>query len=118
MKNWKGTKGTVKQEHREVDEYGMFDTEVFSGDTIICTMHWAGERIGSTSHSRREDNANLIVDAFNTVNKCDLLPSKLLEQRGELLCLLIEMHENSNATTHIERERFYRVEKAINKAIK
>jgi hypothetical protein len=31
-----------------------------------------------------EANANLIADAFNTANKCNLLPSELLEENNKL----------------------------------
>lgn len=63
MNKFNGTKGEWKQEHRIIDEEGMYGTEVFSGDTVICSMHWAGERIGNTTYSRRGENAKLIASA-------------------------------------------------------
>lgn len=63
MSEFNGTKGNWKQEHRVVDEEGMYSTEVFSGDTVICEMKWAGERIGNTIHSKRAENAMLIAAA-------------------------------------------------------
>ena len=63
MKDLKHTKGEWKQEHRVVDEEGMYSTEVFSGNTVICTMHWAGERIGNITYSRSKENAKLIAAA-------------------------------------------------------
>ncbi len=84
-KKLKITPNKWEQSHRIIDEDGMYGTEVFSGDTIICTMHWAGEKIENTTHSRREGNAKLIADAGNTAQKCDLLPSELLKQRDDLL---------------------------------
>ena len=46
-------------------------------------------------------NAQLIADAFNTANKCDMLPSELLEQSShnikELLGLL-EFHGYTSST--------------------
>lgn len=38
-----------------------------------------------------DKDAKLIADAFNTANKCDMLPSELLEQRDELLLSLKDL---------------------------
>ena len=35
-----------------------------------------------------EANTKLIADTFTTINKCNLFPSELLEQRNELLEVL------------------------------
>jgi hypothetical protein len=43
--------------------------------------------------------------------------AQLIAAAPELLKLLIEMHQNSNAKTPLERDRFYKVEKAIKKAL-
>jgi len=43
----------------------------------ICTIHLDNNEVRA--------NVKLIVDAGNTANKCELLPSELLEQRDELL---------------------------------
>ena len=54
----------------------------FSG---ICDMYdWMEE-------AEKEANASLIADAFNTSNKCGLLPSELLEQNTLLLVSLTEL---------------------------
>ena len=61
---FKGTKGEWKQEHRIIDNGGMYATEVFSGDTVICSMKWCGEQIDEkTTTSRRPENAKLISSA-------------------------------------------------------
>ncbi len=44
----------------------------------------------STQYKYENSNAQLIADAFNTANKCDMLPS-------ELLGLLKEVYENFKA---------------------
>jgi hypothetical protein len=38
-------------------------------------------------------NAELIADAFNTYNECQILPSELLKQRNELLEALVKINE-------------------------
>jgi len=35
------------------------------------------------------NNANLIVDSFNTTNKCNKLPSQLLQEHEEMKAMLI-----------------------------
>jgi hypothetical protein len=51
------------QEHRIIDDEGNYSTQVFNKDTIICEMHWAGEKIRNTTYSRRGENAKLIAAA-------------------------------------------------------
>jgi len=56
---------------------GFFYKVVGIGE-IVCNV--------TTRNTERSDkNATLISDAFNTANRCGLLPSELLEQRDELL---------------------------------
>ena len=60
---------------------------------IICTLtspfkyNGQDERYDMELEEQRE-NQKLIVDAFNTINECDLLPSELLSQRNEMLEML------------------------------
>ena len=84
MKDLKHTKGEWKQEHRVVDEEGMYSTEVFSGNTVICTMHWAGERIGNTTYSRSEANSKLIASAPCLLDE-HILNMERLESLKEML---------------------------------
>ena len=51
------------------------------------------------NQERLEANAQLIADAFNTSNKCDMLPSELLEQRDKLL-QLVERISKENMNVH------------------
>jgi len=60
---FKGTKGPWKYAHRVIDAEGNYATQVFSNNTVICDMHWAGEKIGNLTHSRRPENAKLIAAA-------------------------------------------------------
>jgi len=72
---FKGTKGVF-----EVLEY-INDLEVGKLDgTLICTL--------PTKTDEYLANANLMCDALNTIQKCNLLPSELLEQRNEILEIL------------------------------
>lgn len=64
-----------------------------------------------------EANANLIADAFNTANKCGLLPSELLEQRDELLMYtksLIEYINSKRAPMTTEKQLIKRLSDTIN----
>lgn len=58
-----GTKGNWEYQHRIVDDEGNYITQVYNNQTVICDLHWAGERIGNVTHSRRGDNAMLIAAA-------------------------------------------------------
>lgn len=57
----KHTKGKVEQSHRMIGELGYYSTQVYTSDTVICTLDWAGHKDGKTTTSRREGNANLIL---------------------------------------------------------
>ena len=50
----------------------------------------------------QQPNATLIADAFNTANKCGLLPSELLEQRDELMRVLKKALSISDLWTYGE----------------
>jgi len=56
----------------------VFDTDEIS----LCSID---SRYGETEATKK---ALFIADAFNTANKCGLLPSELLEQRAVLLDVL------------------------------
>jgi hypothetical protein len=61
-----------------------------------------------------EGNADLITDAGNTANKCGLLPSELLEQRDELLNVLIWVRRKYEYTLCKEADDM--MDEAIKKA--
>ena len=71
MKELKITKGEIRVE-KATD---------FSNGYYLYPIHPFAEM---------DANAELIADAFNTANKCGLLPSQLLEQRDELVEALNE----------------------------
>jgi hypothetical protein len=79
--NWKGTTG--EWQHGE-----DFDNlhEITLGDRSDNIVNVKG--LSVTHKPTKEqifENTRLIVDAGNTIQKCDLLPSELLKQRDELL---------------------------------
>ena len=65
---FKGTKGNWEQQHRAIDEDDNYRIEVFVGETEICGMYWAGEKVGNTTYSRRKENAKLIAAAPDLLN--------------------------------------------------
>ena len=55
----------------------------------ICEMSYG--RAYESTYEEMHYNTVLIADAFNTANKCGLLPSELLEQNTLLLEALIQI---------------------------
>ena len=99
---FKGTKGDWETEHRIIDARGMYSTEVYSGNTVICTMHWAGEQIDKhTIVSNREANAHLIASAPDLLKALQLMVNNF-------------QHENTNGA---KNQALLKAESAINKAL-
>lgn len=82
---------------------GEWELEINS-DTqfVVGTTKW-GVCFIPRYYELAKDNAALIVDAGNTYQKCEVLPSELLKQRNELLAalktLLQEARGNSAKVT-------------------
>ena len=91
MKDWKVTKGN---EFKVIPAYHIGCTNVYLGDFMGEIEFW--HHHGNTSTKEEAiANAELTCDAFNTIQKCGLMPSELLEQRDELLeCLSTLLKEN------------------------
>lgn len=90
--NFKGTKGDWKFSTENTSE-----TDVTSCTHRICECKHYDSQITDLLEPNIEEglaNAQLIVDAGNTINKCDLLPSELLEQRNLLLEALIRIRKS------------------------
>jgi hypothetical protein len=89
MDKFNGTKGKCK-----IGNCGSVVSESSEGLTIggefgkDAVDYYGGNLI---CESVSNSNAELIVDAFNTVTECDLMPSELLKQRDELLESLQEI---------------------------
>ncbi len=87
MKKFKGSKG----------EWKSNDVDIKIEGELIATAHgfYDKERVYSYTPVTNA-NAELIADAGNTIQKCGLLPSELLEQRDRLLAALKELYVTIN----------------------
>lgn len=80
------TKGECKKLHRITDDEGNYNTQVYTKDTVICTLKWAGHKEkDGTITSRRGANAKLIAEAFNVANETGKTPRQLANERTGLL---------------------------------
>ena len=95
----KHTIGIWKQSHRIIDEDENYATQVYTDDTIICTLDWAGhkEDDGKTTTSRREANARLIAEAGTVANETGKTPRQLADENKELLEALQEIKKGEGA---------------------
>ena len=65
----------------------------------------------------RKADTELVSNCFNTAQKCGLLPSELLKQRGELLSALETMYNFTSTFHHPQQDSFRGMAKiAIEKA--
>lgn len=88
---FKGSKGEWKLNHK------CFETDIETDTHRIAEAKHYDSEISSKKEPTKEEglaNAELIVDAGNTINKCDLFPSELLEQRDELLKALKKINKS------------------------
>ncbi len=85
MSKFKGTKG----EWEVVDNYDN-DSKIYVGTDNQEGNEVYNIETDEMNYMQDFANAQLIADAGNTIQKCDLLPSELLEQRDELLKTLIK----------------------------
>lgn len=85
---FKGTKETVHAEYRNGNEYFYFVNE-------LKQQHFIGQMfyLGDNRQDEFKHNAELTVDAFNTIQSCGLLPSELLKQRDELRRMLEKIYQ-------------------------
>ena len=59
------------------------------------------------NQERLEANAQLIADAFNTANKCDMLPSELLELLINVYCSINQYGNISDSQKEILEKLYY-----------
>ena len=80
MRKLKITEGIIEVENVKTSNGDFYKVKSDSGTSIcnITTRDWL----------KAKSNSQLIADAFNTANKCDMLPSELLVQRNESINLL------------------------------
>ena len=93
------TKGEWELINTELSDFSL--TSVICGKKVIA--HVNADR--KTSEERIAD-ANLIIDAGNTIQSCGLLPSQLLKQRNELLEALKESQNMLMGVDWSENEGF------------
>lgn len=72
-------KSNHTKELLKIDQYGSVSKS--NGNSLLAK----GVGFPMGANDEATDNSKLIVDAFNTTNSCNLLPSELLKQRDELL---------------------------------
>lgn len=77
------TKGECKIDHSKT---GLL-SNIYVGSKYVAEVKSYGINANPTKQERIK-NSELIADAFNTANKCGLLPSDLLKQRDDLLSCL------------------------------
>ena len=103
----------------EVHINDCFQTEVWSKNTKVASCN---NGINSGIYKAKTDeemkaNATLIADAFNTANKCGLMPSEFLEQRDELIAYtksLIEYINSRRSPMTTEKQIIRKLEAIIN----
>lgn len=80
-KEFKGTKGIWRNPEGT--------TFITCGEKQICD--YAGYK---TTEDEDDANAQLIIDAGETIQSCGLLPSELLKQRDEMREILVNFHHD------------------------
>jgi len=88
MKNWNGTKQEMNLDHGSY--YSELQAKNEKGDVaniifFINKLDEKGVYRDDSLCNESKSNAELCLDAFDTIQKCGELPSTLLEQRDELL---------------------------------
>lgn len=86
------------------------------GDIYEIAQCYTGFNVDNTI-AQCKANAELFLDAGNTANKCDLLPSELLKQRDELLHSLTRALNDFRNSTWTE-ETYKLIEGTIENIIK
>ena len=101
MKNWNGTRGEVRYKSLGKGRYDVvnYDNVLIAELDIEITPPY----IRNTGEAQYE-NVNLICNAFNTIQKCDLLPSELLERYNEAVHLIKGMKLSMQANPSFNPE--------------
>tara|TARA_R110000772_G_scaffold122621_1_gene228865 strand:- start:1474 stop:1818 length:345 start_codon:yes stop_codon:yes gene_type:complete len=97
MKNWKGTTGEWILKGFTVWKGGERIRQI-SGTEGACMTSMR------LNHERKIADAELIADAGNTIQKCDLLPSELLERCNEAVHLIKGMKLSMQANPSFNPE--------------
>lgn len=94
------TEGEVRTVLIDLADFKQCTVVSEEANKVICHIGFGAN--GITEQDK--DNANLIADAFNTSNKCGLLPSELLWQNRKLLSALKDLvvYCRGNMTNQLE----------------
>lgn len=95
-------------------QVGKVDQTRLNGESWLEMMDRTKAEREMKFETMPKENASFIMDAYNTANKCGLLPSELLKQRDELLEALKEVRQHM--TAHIPENVFDLVDTTINNA--
>ena len=97
MKNWKGKTGEAVVDSRYDLDFNGMTLDIDIGKQLGIVTCWGdGEE--------EVQQANIIADAFNTIQKCDLLPSELLERYNEAVNLIKGMKLSMQANPSFNPE--------------
>ncbi len=120
MKTFKGTQGEWEARFNNYYWEVIYRDELQSLSIAVNNYDYT-DGVQQEDIIKAEANAKLIADAGNTINKCGLLPSELLEQRNELLKALQELYEITNeedvSNYSMGKRIMKQAEQAINKAL-
>ena len=97
MKNWKGTTDEVRIYGVGVDDHG-------GKYNCVGTDSDPEQLIGEYGVSLEDCELDLLVDSINTIQKCDLLPSELLERCNEAVNLIKGMKLSMQANPSFNPE--------------
>lgn len=114
MRKLQITEGEAYHEFNSVSEFsinGHYTVKIGDVGVPFCVIPMP---IGGIDTKQKAlDKCQLVTDAITTANKCDMLPSELLEQRDKLLKLLKDVYlknqqlSNANVSfaVHTDNER-------------
>lgn len=84
---FKGTKGNFELQYNSWNE-----VKIVCDRKTVATIDIDDEFYHDYSTDIKNADADLILDSFNTVQSCGLLPSELLKQRNDMREMLKYLH--------------------------
>jgi hypothetical protein len=119
MKNWKGTKSPIHEDGVYCDTLNGVSNELLNeSDQVVVDVY-------GSDVDEMNANTALVLDSFQTIQKCDLLPSELLKQRDELLealknaeyalCFAFDVLDDAGLLSTLNKEN-HRIEESVNES--
>jgi len=102
LKITKCLNATITRRTDEKYKQEVFEIDCNGNDLITCWSSYLENGI-----LEAEANAQLIADAFNTANKCDMLPSELLELLINVYCSINQYGNISDSQKEILEKLYY-----------